>query len=129
MLKQIINEYILIPFVYASGPKNVSEFIGRVNKHIINPLLLVLFALAFVQFTVGVFKFFGEKKGSEKSGFSGGLEQGKRHMLWGIIGMTIMVSVFGIMGFITSNFGLGDSVDGSIKKGSGDGSVQMFLQE
>jgi hypothetical protein len=125
MLVKIFNEYILIPFAHAAGPKNMTELMGRINEQIINPLLLVLFALAFVQFTIGVFKFFKAKDGKGDDS----LEEGKRHILWGVVGMAIMVSVFGIMGFITSNLGIGDSVDGSIKKGSGNGDVQMFLQK
>lgn len=115
MLQQIINEYILIPFVYAAGPSNFTELLARINQHVINPLLIVLFSLAFVQFTIGLFKFFQTKSGND-----GGadIEQGKRHMLWGVIGMVIMVSVFGIMSLMTNTLGLNDV---QIKKGeSGD---------
>ena len=41
--------------------------------------------------------------------------------------MAIMVSVFGIMGLMTGTLGLGNSVDNSIKKGTGHGNVGMFL--
>ncbi len=115
MLEQIIYEYILIPYANASGPSDFTDLIARVNKHVINPLLIVLFSLAFVQFTIGLFKFFQTKSGNNGGG---DLEQGKSHMLWGIIGMVIMVSVFGIMSLMTNTLGLNDV---QVKKGeSGD---------
>ena len=124
MLKQLFYEYILIPVAHASEPSNVTELMARINKQVINPLILVLFALAFVQFTIGLFKFFQAKNGKGEDS----LEDGKRHMLWGVIGMAIMVSVFGIMGLITGTLGIGNSVDSSVKKGAGSGgNVKMFL--
>ncbi len=125
MLRQLFYEYIFIPIAHAAEPSNMTELMARINKQVINPLILVLFALAFVQFTIGLFKFFQAKNGKGEDS----LEDGKRHMLWGVIGMAIMVSVFGIMGFITGTLGLGNSVDNSIKKGPGTGDVGMFLPD
>lgn len=117
MLKQIINEYIFIPVAHASGPADFTALLARINEHVINPLLIVLFSLAFVQFTIGLFKFFRSKSGGD-SGDS--IEQGKSHMLWGIVGMAIMVSVFGIMSLMTSTLGV-DNVGSNIQKGTGGG--------
>jgi len=122
MFEQILYYSIFVPTAYAAGPNNVTELLARINYHIINPLILVLFALAFVQFVLGLFKFFQGKAGKNDS-----LEEGKRHILWGIIGMAIMVSVFGIMKFITTNLGLND-VSGEIKSG-GSGDVQMLFPD
>lgn len=83
---------------------NIDTLIGRINEHVLNPLITVLFAVAFVQFIVGLFNFFSSKN----SGSDEGIEKGKRHMLWGIIGMVIMVSVFGIMSFLTNTLQTGD---------------------
>jgi len=63
-----------------------------------------MFVVAFVLFVWGLFSFFREKSGGGDS--EGGLEQGKRHMVWGIIGMVIMVSVFGIMRLIVDSLGV-----------------------
>jgi ABC-type phosphate transport system permease subunit len=114
MLRKIFFEYILIPIAHASS-SGFEGLMGRINKHLINPLITVLFALAFVQFILGLFKFFGNKDNSEE------LETGKRHMLWGSVGMAIMVSVFGIMSFLSTTVGVGN-VGNNIRTG-GDGDV------
>jgi len=96
-----ITTYILVPTANADFVA-LNTLLGRINEHIINPLIVILFALAFVYFLFGMFKFFSNKDNTED------LETGKRHMVWGIIGMAIMVSVFGIITFMTSSLGLGN---------------------
>lgn len=92
-----ISEYILIPVAYAqSAPTSVLEFIGRINRFFLNPLIVLMFSIALMIFIWGLFVFFGYKENSEE------VEKGKRHILWGIIGMAIMVSVFSLMNFITA---------------------------
>lgn len=99
-MKQFFLEYILIP--RAEAATNISVLLGRVNKHVINPAIQLLFVLAFIQFIYGLYNFFTNKDDTSK------MEDGKRHMLWGVIGMAIMVSVFGIMSFITNTIGVGN---------------------
>lgn len=100
-LESFVNTYILVPQAHADF-EALNALLGRVNEYIINPLIILLFAAAFVYFLFGMFKFFNNKDNSED------LETGKRHMVWGIIGMAIMVSVFGIINFLTSSMGLGN---------------------
>ncbi len=118
ILKKIFFEYILIPIAHANT-QDFSSLMGRINKHLINPLITVLFALALVQFIIGLFKFFGNRENSED------LEVGKRHMLWGIVGMAIMVSVFGIMSFLSTSVGVGNASNSIRTGGTGDVS-QLF---
>lgn len=97
----IILDSLTVPYAHAA---DVDALIGRVNEHVLNPLITLLFAVAFARFIIGLLNFFNSKK----SGDENGLEKGKSHMLWGIIGMVIMVSVFGIMSFITTTIQAGD---------------------
>jgi len=120
MLKQFFSEYIFVPMVHAQADR-VTTLLGRINEHLINPLITVLFALAFVQFVIGLFKFFGNRDNAED------LETGKRHMLWGIVGMTIMISVFGIMSFLTNTIGVGNA--GSNLKTGGTGDVSGLFKK
>ncbi len=119
MFYHFFYEYIAIPVAHADG---LTQFLAKVNRHIINPIILVLFAVAFVQFFWGLFAFLKAKQ-EEKD-----LTEGKQHILWGIIGMAIMVSVFGIMGLLTGTLGLSD-VSGSFRKnGGGMGDVSALLK-
>ncbi len=80
--------------------QSVQRFVGNVNEAIINPLIGFLFVLATVYFLWGVMQFIWASRSD------GDQEEGKQHMLWGIIGMTLMVSVYGILRIVTSTFGV-----------------------
>lgn len=69
-------------------------FIGNVDRMIINPLINLLFALAIVYFLYGVFEFLSNQENEEKK------TTGKNHMIWGIVGITIMLGVWTILGII-----------------------------
>lgn len=69
-------------------------FIGNVDRMIINPLINLLFALAIVYFLYGVFEFLSNQENEEKK------TTGKQHMIWGIVGITIMLGVWTILGIV-----------------------------
>ncbi len=56
----------------------------------------LLFVVAFVVFIYGIVEFLGGKEEASK------MEDGKRHMIWGVVGIAIMLSVFGIINLIIS---------------------------
>lgn len=100
---------LLLPAVALAGnsptpPAEVLTFIGKLSTNILNPLILILFALAFVYFVYGVAAYIWNPDSEEAR------EKGKRSMLWGIVGMFIMVSVFGIMQLIISTVGADQSL-------------------
>jgi len=78
----------------------VDSFVLNLNKHIINPLILLLFALAVVYFVYGIFEFISNQENEEKR------SNGRRHMLWGIIGITIMMGIFMILNLLLDTFGI-----------------------
>lgn len=84
----------LMNIAYASTGGSVDQFILNLNKFIINPLILLLFALAVVYFLYGIFEFISNQENEEKK------TKGKSHMIWGIVGITIMMGVFMIMNII-----------------------------
>jgi len=73
---------------------NLDSFLANVNSQIINPLISFLFALAVIYFLYGVFQFIGSQDNEEKK------TTGKSHMLWGIIGITIMLGVWTILNIL-----------------------------
>jgi len=79
---------------------SVDSFIASVNKEILNPLILLLFALALVFFFYGVFEFLSDPENEEKK------TKGKSHMIWGIVGLTIMMGVWFILGVIIDTFNI-----------------------
>jgi uncharacterized membrane protein (DUF373 family) len=92
----ILIEFLTIPVAHAQTAK---ELVGRVNQFVINPLIAVLFAVAFIVFVYGLYEgFFAPNAGDDAR------KKGKDHILWGLIGMAIMVSVFGIMNLIINTF-------------------------
>jgi len=79
---------------------SVDSFISNVNQLIINPLIIFLFALAVVYFFYGVFEFISNGEDEEKK------TTGKSHMIWGIVGIVIMMGVFTILNMIMKTFNI-----------------------
>jgi uncharacterized membrane protein YidH (DUF202 family) len=67
---------------------------------IVNPLIQVLFAVALVSFIYGIFEFV---RGADQPEVR---TKGQQHMLWGIIGLFIMISVFTIIRILLNTIGV-----------------------
>lgn len=70
-----------------------------IKIHILNPIITLLFAAALVMFLWGVFQM-----------FSGGDSDdarmvGRQHMIWGVVGLFIMVAVYGILNIVCNTIG------------------------
>ncbi|MBI4118301.1 MAG: hypothetical protein HY455_02080 [Parcubacteria group bacterium] len=76
------------------------ELIFRINEFILNPIIAILFGIALVVFLWGVVEFIW------KSNEETARERGQQHIMWGLIGMFIMVAVFSIIHIIARTFGL-----------------------
>ena len=66
----------------------------RINDAILQPIVTLLMALAVAYFLYGVMKFVKDQSSEDAQ------VEGKKHMMWGVIGLAIMVSVWGILNFI-----------------------------
>jgi len=91
-------DLFFINIAYAS--ETMDQFIGKVDKLIINPLIVLLFALATVFFFYGLLQFIFNQENEEKK------TTGKSHMIWGIVGIVIMMSVFALLQIVMSTFGI-----------------------
>jgi uncharacterized ion transporter superfamily protein YfcC len=76
-----------------------SDLIGRLVNYVISPLILLIFAAGFFLFVWGIVQFIWKLD-------EGAQSDGKQHMLWGIVGMLVMVSVYGIIQMIDDSFDL-----------------------
>lgn len=75
---------------------NANQLLSNINAEILNPLIGFLIALALALFIYGMVEFIAGAANEDKR------DEGKRHMIWGIIGLFIMISVFGIMRLLLS---------------------------
>ena len=82
-----------------------SQFIGSGSNGIIGVLntivVPIIFTLAFLVFVWGVVNYFFLHGGEE-----GKREEGRQFILWGIIGMVVLFSVWGIIRMLLSTLGI-----------------------
>lgn len=83
-----------------SSSITIVPFLNRLSDLIINPLILLLFSVAFLYFVYGVFKFITLDAADAKR------VEARNAIAWGIIGMVIMFSVYGIIRFVLDTFGI-----------------------
>ncbi len=86
----------------------LNAFLAKVVTQIINPIILLLSAGAFVVFLWGVFEFIKE------AGDEGKRAEGKQAILWGLIGLVIIFGAYGIINLALGTFSLPD-IRGTIK--------------
>lgn len=87
-------------YVLASGHTTVTDLLTKIQNQLLNPLINLLFVLATVVFLWGVIRYVIGSQGDPKN-----LDAGKKIMFWGIIGMAIMASAWGIVKIICRFFG------------------------
>lgn len=74
----------------------IDQFIVNIANVILNPLIRLMFAAAVIYFLYGVFVYIknADSEGDRKTG--------AQHILWGLIGIVIMMGVYGILELFTS---------------------------
>ena len=82
-------------FINTAYAADAASIIGNIKIQIVNPILAVMFGLAFVMFLYGMLEFI-QGGANEKS-----VETGKKHMIYGILGLVIMIGANGIVEMIT----------------------------
>ncbi len=100
----------------------VTGFIASIGN-ILNTLLPIFITLAVLVFFWGLVKFIFQA-GDDR-------EKGRNIMIWGLIGLFVIVSVWGIVSFLGNLFGIGQGgtapvpgVGGAPTQGGGGGSSQ-----
>lgn len=78
----------------------IKQLISNINTQIIKPIILLLFVLALVLFFWGLADFIrgGDNEEAKKTG--------REHMMWGIVGIFIMVGAWGIILIVLKTFGI-----------------------
>jgi TRAP-type C4-dicarboxylate transport system permease small subunit len=78
----------------------LNNFLIKVAEQIVNPLILLLIAVAGILFAWGVFTFIANAGETEAR------SQGQKAILWGIVGLAIMFGAYGILNVGTATFGI-----------------------
>lgn len=94
----------LIPKAYAAGlPGETTVFdtlLQKILTNVVNPIIYLIAALAVAYFVWGVMIFIKNADNPTKR------TEGYQHMIWGIVGLFIMVSAKGIINIILTTMGL-----------------------
>ena len=77
---------------------SITELLNKVNDLVLNPIIILAFAVALLVFFWGVVQFINSETADSKRA------EGQRKLIFGLLGMFIMISAFGIIRFILSTF-------------------------
>jgi predicted small integral membrane protein len=104
----------LFPYiVFASDALSIKQLMFRISYYIINPLIILGFVVATLIFLWGMISFLKSRQVSAEQS-----SQGKQHMLYGIIGIIIMVSAFAIMQAMATIVGADPRITSEIPSGN-----------
>jgi len=84
----------------------LNQFLDKVVVQIINPIILLLAATAFVVFLWGVFEFIAH------AGDETHRKEGKQAILWGLVGLVIIFGAYGIINLALGTFNAGSYIQG-----------------
>ncbi len=76
------------------------QIVDGVTAMIFQPIVALLFAAGLLVFMWGMVEFIANPTDPTHK------EKGKQHMIYGVIGLLIMVSVWGIVGLVTDALGI-----------------------
>ena len=86
----------MFPIANAAG---TDTLVANFTSVIVLPVIALLIVLGVVYFLYGVFKFVANSNSEDKR------EEGKMSMIYGLVGLAIMVSAFGIIRLIVNTTG------------------------
>ncbi len=81
------------------------SLLERIQTYVVDPIIAVIFTLGLLLFFVGIVEYLWEIKDGKTDG------DGRQHLIYGLVGMLVMVSVYGIINMIINTFQLDDAVD------------------
>ncbi|MFN3188483.1 MAG: hypothetical protein ACK42D_02995 [Candidatus Paceibacteria bacterium] len=93
---------MFIETLYAQSPGATvaASFVAKFNEVILFPIITLLIAVALLVFIYGAFKYIAG------AGNPTARAEGQKHIMWGIIGMFVMLSAYAILSIAANTFGL-----------------------
>ncbi len=98
ILSSILTGGAMIAPLLASA-QTIGDLLGKIKTGVINPLIGLLFVTATLVFLWGVLNYVIGIYGDEKK-----LDEAKRTMAWGLIGLLVMSSAWGIVRLLCNFF-------------------------
>lgn len=77
---------------------DVKILLGKIAEFIINPIIVLGFVIATIYFFYGIFELI--YKADE------GKDEHKKNLIYGIVGLFVMFSVYGILNIVLDTFGI-----------------------
>lgn len=95
------------------------SFLDMLQSAILFPLMTLMVGVALLVFLWGGFEFVRAADSDQ------GREKGKQHMIWGIVGLLIMIAAWGIMEIALNTFDIALPGDGGSPQGPKDPCTQV----
>ncbi len=113
VIRMLPGVLVFLPLLVLGANADLSYFDGLLTSisKIIDRLIPFMLALALLFFLWGVFQYFVLGGGDEEKQATG-----KKYMIYGLIGLVVMVAVWGIVQLIITVLGVGSSTTVSTPK-------------
>jgi fructose-specific phosphotransferase system IIC component len=96
---------IMTAHAASPGVAEAQAFVADFNSIILFPFIGFLTAVAVLIFIYGGFEYIIHADNSAAR------EQGRKHLMWGIVGLFVMLVAFGILSIAAGTFGLNDELN------------------
>ncbi len=100
-------EFTHIAYAAADTPgvAEAQRLVGKINDAILFPLIALMMAIAFIVFLYGAFEYVKNANNETAR------ETGRNHLLYGVIGMLVMLSAMAILQMAAGTFGLQNELE------------------
>jgi hypothetical protein len=106
-MKKILFIYYIAIFSFIAVPvlaaATFSELVNNTVNSLLKPLPAILVGIAVVMFIYGVIILMFSEGGEKK-------EEGKQYMIWGIVGIFVIVTMWGLINILAGIFNLDNNV-------------------
>jgi len=92
MLVEEVSNDNLEKFIFPMN--SLSPYIEKIFELLVQPFVQLLFFIAFIIFAWGILMMIANAGNEQKR------SEGKQHMMWGIVGMLVMITAYGILALL-----------------------------
>lgn len=93
----------LLPVLLGAADLDLDGLITNTIRTLYDPIVTIIFSLAFIAFFWGMLMMIASAGDTVKR------EEGRKRMLWGIVVLFVMFSIWGIIGILKNSFDLNET--------------------